>query len=1200
MRNKPLALIVMSIIPWISQGQEYLARDGIAVGVIVHNGFTNPAPNLSAPHVRQGHILSPAHTLQLYLKEMTGVEIPLVARAEEAGDRPAIVLQVADKVPGASSRITAQQAYRLRTEGKKLTILAATPLGLHLAVYGLLEDHLGCRFYTFKRKGLGYAGRGFEIIPPRPTLTLPAIDDVQEPAFANRGVIYWVGSYPWILQNRGIGLPADSTSGSLSAHHNFYDLVPPQDKKRGQEILQKGLFTDHPEFYPMNREGRREPTWAMGLCGTNPDLSRFLAEGIQNAIRRRIEQARGGAIDWTLPFPSAQGDGFTGCQCPTCRKLVQAEASEAAPLILMLNRALEIAETEYPQARLITFAYFETLDAPKTIRPHSNLWINVVSSSRSQNMAGDQVGPIAGNPANRDYARALSEWPKIAPDRVTVWHWDSYRAEWPSVFFVKPNIQYWRQCGIYGVNPQFCGGPWVNLLAWLYLKLLWNPDADDQALVRQFCEDNYGKEAGEYVVEYLQLIHEAYVQSLHVPSAVRWSGWTPMLRLKYFPPSRLARMTERMDRAVAAAEKAGDPARLANLLAARGQSLDVVVLNEAALSGKPWGPVRFEGDNKEWFVAGADPRVPPALMRAKQGIVADGGGEHGVMRAIANYVGQNGGPLVQLSGNTLTALVCPDLKGQIVGLTERGSGKELLAKQGAEAGYRDLFPRINALLWLPPKRADEIVRRMNDDWSRLWSDFRNERQEALETCLVLSPPFYGFDPSRRLHRTVHLTEKGMEVERRYTGKLDNPDRFTTRWRLALPEPKAARVAIKGPGFEELLDLRYAVPGGIEGVKAGERLPGLDAMDERFDTVIAVSDAETVRRTLKADAAAGELTVTLDRGDGLAVTVATPADGWEAVEIKPVVDQGYLEITLVGAPVRTESGEARDLVLPVQTLMERTVPGGSRLSDRSDLSEPPPQRSPPAAIRQTGLRTAINDRDGAELVWIPAGEFVRGSERYSDERPQRKIYVDGYWIYKTPVTVAQYKKFCAETGREFKPTWGQGMQTDPKAEDGTYPVQCNWYEAEAYAKWVGALLPTEAQWEKAARGTDGREYPWGNEWNPAKCVSMDHTIYRFSPGFRPVGSRPDGASPYGVLDMAGNVWEWAADWYDHEYYQTAPEKNPTGPAKGSHKVLRGGCSLFDERFSRTTARMAMPPHVRDWTPAGFRCVVAGPEPSVATP
>jgi formylglycine-generating enzyme required for sulfatase activity len=253
---------------------------------------------------------------------------------------------------------------------------------------------------------------------------------------------------------------------------------------------------------------------------------------------------------------------------------------------------------------------------------------------------------------------------------------------------------------------------------------------------------------------------------------------------------------------------------------------------------------------------------------------------------------------------------------------------------------------------------------------------------------------------------------------------------------------------------------------------------------------------------------------------------------------------------------------------------------------------------PPKLKITGKNTANNELDGAELVWIPAGGFLRGSPAgrgAGDERPQKTIELDGYWIYKHPVTVAQYQKFCAATGKKFEPTWGQAMHSGSKSDDGVYPVQASWYEAEAYAKAMAAALPTEAQWEKAARGTDGREYPWGNEWDPAKCASMEETLYRFSSGFRPVGSYPAGASPYGVLDMAGNTWEWVADWYRYDAYQTAADKNPTGPAQGTHKVLRGGCSLYDERFSRTAARMIQPPHVRDWTCTGFRCVVDAPAP-----
>jgi len=205
--------------------------------------------------------------------------------------------------------------------------------------------------------------------------------------------------------------------------------------------------------------------------------------------------------------------------------------------------------------------------------------------------------------------------------------------------------------------------------------------------------------------------------------------------------------------------------------------------------------------------------------------------------------------------------------------------------------------------------------------------------------------------------------------------------------------------------------------------------------------------------------------------------------------------------------------------------------------------------PPAAANLGDVWTSPTD--SKEMVYVPAGEFLMGTPEkdgnaYSDEKPQRRVYLDAFWIDKTEVTVAQYRRFCQATGRQMPeaPSWGW--------QDDHPIVNVTWDDATAYAAWAGKRLPTEAEWEKAARGTDGRQYPWGNEWDTGRYANRVN-----SDSIQPVGSYPSGASPYGVLDMAGSVDEWCADWFDGSYYRSAPARSPTGPPSGGYRVLRGG-------------------------------------------
>ena len=225
--------------------------------------------------------------------------------------------------------------------------------------------------------------------------------------------------------------------------------------------------------------------------------------------------------------------------------------------------------------------------------------------------------------------------------------------------------------------------------------------------------------------------------------------------------------------------------------------------------------------------------------------------------------------------------------------------------------------------------------------------------------------------------------------------------------------------------------------------------------------------------------------------------------------------------------------------------------------------------------------SINLTDGAEMVYVPAGASRMGDDDRPNN-PPRIVTLDAFWIYKTPVTVARYRKFCQATGWTMPdpPEWGW--------KDDHPVVAVTWADAKAYCDWAGAVPPTEAQWEKAARGTDGRKYPWGNEWDRRR-LHCSNKQTRDAGSTVPVGSFPNSASSYGCMDMTGNVWQWCADWYDADYPKSAPPRNPTGPVSGNLCVLRGGSwSDINEAHYRAAFRTRDDPTGRN-DGYGFRAV-----------
>jgi len=250
-----------------------------------------------------------------------------------------------------------------------------------------------------------------------------------------------------------------------------------------------------------------------------------------------------------------------------------------------------------------------------------------------------------------------------------------------------------------------------------------------------------------------------------------------------------------------------------------------------------------------------------------------------------------------------------------------------------------------------------------------------------------------------------------------------------------------------------------------------------------------------------------------------------------------------------------------------------------------------------------------------LVYVPAGEFVRGgnsNDSYvlANELPQRTLSLSAFWIDRTEVTNAQYSRCVQAGGCTAQKSTGSYFDQSAGSYYGNsaydqYPViYVTWEQADDYCRWAGRRLPTEAEWEKAARGsTDSRRFPWG-EWmeggSPGQKLNYCDANCAWDPkdesandgimGIAPIGSYPVGASPYGAYDMAGNVWEWVSDWYSTTYFALAPLQDPLGPNSGAAKIMRGG-SFGDLAYAlRVTARvMKDPAYYGDLN--GFRCALS---------
>lgn len=322
-------------------------------------------------------------------------------------------------------------------------------------------------------------------------------------------------------------------------------------------------------------------------------------------------------------------------------------------------------------------------------------------------------------------------------------------------------------------------------------------------------------------------------------------------------------------------------------------------------------------------------------------------------------------------------------------------------------------------------------------------------------------------------------------------------------------------------------------------------------------------------------------------------------GVDAILTGTVTDIGD-QIVINARIVGTETGQifavARTQITKNSSIanLMKTYPPKSALAAQAKKVEPQsslPPNNHPSSSQESGR--AESNLEPSGMVLVSAGEFTMGSNTgyqeckrvqddcaeklFEDERPAHNVYLDSYSIDMNEITNSEYDQ-CVNV-RVCTPKASHHGFMEPRQP----VVGVTWYQAKTYCEWKGERLPTEAEWEKAARGSDGRIFPWGGRID---CNMSSYSSCNLLRTYE-TGTFKNAKSPYGLMDMAGNAREWVTDWYSDDYYRSSPKSNPQGPPSGQYRVLRGGAYNSDAALVRTTSRTKRVPDGQ-WDTTGFRC------------